>query len=219
LSPNDGATHHGLFDLAYLRCVPGVVVMAPANEDELADMMATGLAFQGPAFIRYPRGNGVGTPIKETPTVLEIGKALRCETDQESGNDIDIWAIGAMVADAEELAANLREQGIQAGVVNARFVKPLDTQMLAESAQSTQLIVTMEDHVITGGLGTAVMEGLQAIDRHCPVERIGWPDDFIEHGSSVSKLRAENGLSPEAILERVLAKHEKLNKQKVESLH
>ena len=206
LSPNDGATHHGLFDLSYLRCVPGIVVMAPANEDELADMMATGLAYQGPAFIRYPRGNAVGSPIKEKPQVIEVGKAERLQ----SGSDIDIWAIGAMVTDAEELARSLREHGIDAGVVNARFVKPLDTVLLAESAQSTRLIVTMEDHVITGGLGTAVMEALQTAKlQHCPVERIGWPDAFIEHGSSVNKLREENGLSPKAILEQVLAKYQK----------
>ena len=207
LSPNDGATHHGLFDLSYLRCVPGIVVMAPANEDELADMMATGLAYQGAAFIRYPRGNAVGIPIKEKPEAIEVGKAQRLQ----SGSDIDIWAIGAMVADAEKLARCLSENGIEAGVVNARFVKPLDTVLLAESAQSSRLIVTMEDHVITGGLGSAVMEALQTADLHsCPVERIGWPDAFIEHGSSVNKLRDENGLSPQAILERVIAKFAKV---------
>ena len=207
LSPNDGATHHGLFDLSYLRCVPGIVVMAPANEDELADMMATGLAYQGAAFIRYPRGKAVGVPIKEKPEAIEVGKAQRLQ----SGSDIDIWAIGAMVADAEKLARCLSENGIEAGVVNARFVKPLDTVLLAESAQSSRLIVTMEDHVITGGLGSAVMEALQTADLHsCPVERIGWPDAFIEHGSSVNKLRDENGLSPQAILERVIAKFAKV---------
>jgi 1-deoxy-D-xylulose-5-phosphate synthase len=207
LSPNDGATHHGLFDFSYLRCVPGIVVMAPANEDELADMMATGLAYQGAAFIRYPRGNAVGTPIKEKPEAIEVGKAKRLQ----SGSDIDIWAIGTMVTDAEELARSLREHGIDAGVVNARFVKPLDTVLLAESAQSTRLIVTMEDHVITGGLGSAVMEALQIADlQRCPVERIGWPDAFIEHGSSVHKLRDENCLSPQAILECVMTKFAKL---------
>jgi 1-deoxy-D-xylulose-5-phosphate synthase len=207
LSPNDGATHHGLFDLSYLRCVPGIVVMAPANEDELADMMVTGLAYQGAAFIRYPRGNAVGTPIKEKPEAIEVGKAKRLQ----AGSDIDIWAIGTMVTDAEELARSLREHGIDAGVVNARFVKPLDTALLAESAQSARLIVTIEDHVITGGLGSAVMEALQSADlQRCPVERIGWPDAFIEHGSSVNKLRDENGLSPQDILKCVMAKFAKL---------
>lgn len=202
LSPNDGATHHGLFDISYLRCVPGVVIMAPADEDELADMMATGIDFQGPAFIRYPRGNAVGTPIKEQPHILEIGKADR----RQSGNDIDIWAIGSMVEDAEKLAARLSEHGIDAGVVNARFAKPLDTEQLCKAAKKVQLIVTMEDHAITGGLGTAVMEALQEAEVSCPVERIGWPDTFVEHGSSVSKLREENGLSAEAMLERVLTR-------------
>ncbi|MDA9317414.1 1-deoxy-D-xylulose-5-phosphate synthase [bacterium] len=204
LSPNDGATHHGLFDLSYLRCVPDIVVMAPSDEDELADMLATGLALQGPAFIRYPRGNAVGTKMKETPATLEIGKAKRRKT----GSDIDIWAIGTMVADAEELAARLSEYGISAGVVNARFVKPLDTEQIAESAKNSKLIVTMEDHVITGGLGTAVMEVLQDSNLHCYVERIGWPDSFIEHGSSVAKLREENGLNAEAILDKVLARYQ-----------
>ncbi|MDQ8193469.1 1-deoxy-D-xylulose-5-phosphate synthase [Coraliomargarita sp. SDUM461004] len=205
LSPNDGATHHGLFDLSYLRCVPDVLIMAPANEDELADMMATGLAYQGAAFIRYPRGNAIGTPLKETPAELEIGKAQRLQ----KGTDIDIWAIGTMLADAERLAENLSTHGIQAGIVNTRFVKPLDVQTLTQAATQTRLIVTMEDHVITGGLGTAVMEALQEADILCPVERIGWPDNFIEHGSSVAKLREENGLSPQAILERVLSKYAK----------
>jgi 1-deoxy-D-xylulose-5-phosphate synthase len=205
LSPNDGATHHGLFDLAYLRCVPGVVVMAPADEDELADMMATGLKYQGPAFIRYPRGNAVGVTMKDAPTAIEIGKAER----RQLGSDIDIWAIGAMVADAEKLAARLSEHGIRAGVVNARFAKPLDTEQLLESAKTSQLIVTMEDHVITGGLGTAVMEALQQLDTPCPVERIGWPDAFIEHGSSVSRLREDNGLCAEAILDRVKTSYER----------
>ena len=206
LSPNDGATHHGLFDLAYLRCIPGVVVMAPADEDELADMMSTGLAHKGPAFIRYPRGNALGTPMKVEPKPIQIGEAKRLQ----SGSDIDIWAIGSMVEDAEKLAAHLSEHGVEAGVVNARFVKPLDLERLYESAKTSRLIVTMEDHVITGGLGTAVGEALQAADIQCPVERIGWPDAFIEHGSSVAILRDENGLSPKSIRDRVVQRHERL---------
>ncbi len=206
LSPNDGATHHGLFDLAYLRCVPGVVVMAPADEDELADMIATGLAFQGPAFIRYPRGNAPGVSMKDEPQALEIGKAKRLQ----AGSDIDIWALGTMVADAEKLAARLSEHGIDAGVVNARFVKPLDLALLEESAKTTRLIVTMEDHVVTGGLGTAISDGLQTLQIACPVEHVGWPDKFIEHGSSVTRLRANHGLSAESILDRVVQRYEKL---------
>ena len=202
LSPNDGATHHGLFDLSYLRCVPGIVIMAPADEDELADMIATGLDFQGPAFVRYPRGNAVGTKIKYAPVAIEIGESKRLQ----SGQDIDIWAIGSMVVDAEKLALQLHEHNIDAGVVNARFVKPLDTKRLSESAQSASLIVSMEDQVITGGLGTAIMEALQEAKIACPVQRIGWPDAFIDHGDSVTELRKENGLSSEQILDIVLAR-------------
>ena len=210
LSPNDGATHHGLFDLSYLRCVPGVIVMAPADEDELADMIATGLAFQGPAFVRYPRGSAVGVEIKDSPLAIEIGKSNRLQ----SGQDIDIWAVGSMVTDAEKLAARLSEHHIQAGVVNARFVKPLDTTQLTESAKSTSLIVSMEDQVITGGLGTAIMEALQEAAIACPVQRIGWPDAFIEHGDSVTKLREENNLSSEKILEVVLARFRQIDVNK-----
>ena len=200
LSPNDGATHHGLFDIGYLRIVPHCVLMAPSNEAELADMMATGLDYQGPAFIRYPRGNALGVPLKNQPEPIEIGKAQRL---QEAG-EVDLWAIGSMVQDAGQLAARLSEHGIRAGVVNARFAKPLDTELLLESAKTSKLIVTLEDHVITGGFGTAVMEALQANNCLLPVERLGWPDTFIEHGSTVGTLRAGVGLDPGSMLERIL---------------
>jgi 1-deoxy-D-xylulose-5-phosphate synthase len=210
LSPNDGATHHGLFDLSYLRNIPGAVVMAPSNEDELADMMATGIAYQGPSFVRYPRGEGPGTPIKESPQALELGIAQRLHPEGE----IEIWAIGSMVADAELLARQLNDQGIQAGVINARFVKPLDTKRLLESAHCSSLIVTMEDNIISGGFGTAVMEALQANNCLHAVERIGWPDQFIEHGSSVAALRDTVGLNPQSILDRVLDRYRTLGTTK-----
>ena len=210
LSPNDGATHHGLFDLSYLRNIPGAVVMAPSNEDELADMMATGIAYQGPSFVRYPRGEGPGTPIKESPQALELGIAQRLHPEGE----IEIWAIGSMVADAELLARQLNDQGIQAGVINARFVKPLDTKRLLESAHCSSLIVTMEDNIISGGFGTAVMEALQANNCLHAVERIGWPDQFVEHGSSVAALRDTVGLNPQSILDRVLDRYRALETTK-----
>jgi 1-deoxy-D-xylulose-5-phosphate synthase len=210
LSPNDGATHHGLFDLSYLRNIPGAVVMAPSNEDELADMMATGIAYQGPSFVRYPRGEGPGAPIKESPQALELGIAQRLHPEGE----IEIWAIGSMVADAELLARQLNDQGIQAGVINARFVKPLDTKRLLESAHCSSLIVTMEDNIISGGFGTAVMEALQANNCLHAVERIGWPDQFIEHGSSVAALRDTVGLNPQSILDRVLERYRALGTTK-----
>lgn len=200
LSPNDGATHHGLFDIAYLRCVPGVLIMAPSNEDELADMMATGLEWQGPAFIRYPRGNAAGVPMKHFPEKIKPGKSKRIQ----SGTDVDIWAIGTMLQDAEKVAARLSEHGISAGVVNARFAKPMDLDALEQSANSHRLIVTMEDHVVTGGFGTGVGEALLDMQVECPVKRIGWPDEFVEHGSSVNSLREAYGLSNEAITEQIL---------------
>jgi len=206
LSPNDGATHHGVFDVAYLRCVPGALIMAPANEDELADMMATGLRWQGPAFVRYPRGNAAGVPMKHFPEPIEVGKSKRIQ----SGNDVDIWSLGTMLADAEKVAARLSEHGIKAGVVNARFAKPLDEDALHKSATSHSLIVTMEDHVITGGFGTGLAEALMDAGVSCPVLRIGWPDEFVEHGSSVSNLREAYGLNNEAITERVLERLEAL---------
>jgi 1-deoxy-D-xylulose-5-phosphate synthase len=202
LSPNDGATHHGLFDISYLRIVPDAVVMAPSNEDELADMMATGLDYQGPAFIRYPRGNAQGVTMKELPQAIEIGKAVRLH---EAG-EIDLWAIGTMLHDAEHVATRLREYGYKVGVVNARFAKPLDTDMLLDSATTSKLIVTLEDHVITGGFGSAVIEALQQAGKSLPLERIGWPDKFVEHGSSVETLRAENHLDPDSIVERLISR-------------
>ena len=202
LSPNDGATHHGLFDLSYLRCIPHAIVMAPADEDELADMMATGLEYQGPAFIRYPRGSAVGVAMKEEASPLPMGKAKRLQAQGE----VEIWAIGSMVADAERLSARLSEEGISVGVINARFAKPLDTELLLESAAGAKLIVTMEDHVLAGGFGSAVLEALQEGNSACPVERIGWPDAFIGHGSSVQILREAHKLDPESLLQRVLAR-------------
>ena len=200
LSPNDGATHHGLFDIAYLRSVPHCVLMAPANEDELADMMATGLAYQGPAFIRYPRGNAAGTPVKAQPEALPLGKAQRLQT----AGQIDLWAYGIMLEEAQQIAARLSEHGITAGVVNARFAKPLDTDALLEAAQSSKLIVTLEDHVVQGGFGSAVLEALDEAKSNCPLLRLGWPDAFIEHGSSVQSLRAQHGLNPEQLFQQVL---------------
>jgi 1-deoxy-D-xylulose-5-phosphate synthase len=214
LSPNDGATHHGLFDIAYLRCIPNVVIMAPADEDELVDMMHTGIAHQGPAFIRYPRGNAVGVEIKPDAEILKIGQSKRLH----SGSDIDIWAIGAMVADAEILAARLSEHGISAGVVNARFAKPIDTAALAEASEASKLIVTLEDHVVTGGFGTAVLEAVQSNEHICPIERIGWPDQFVDHGSSVKILRESVGLDNESILQRIIKRFEALNVQPTSSL-
>jgi 1-deoxy-D-xylulose-5-phosphate synthase len=203
LSPADGPTHHGLFDIAYLRCVPGATVMQPKDEDELVDMLHTSLQLPGPGFIRYPRGAGTGAKIKAQPVALPLGQAevLR------DGTQIMIWALGPMIADALALAERLaREEHLSVGVVNARFIKPLDRTLLLRQAAVVPLIVTMEDHVLAGGFGSAVLETLQ--DAACPtaVERIGWPDKFVEHGSSNAILRSSYGLTPDDIHRRVLAR-------------
>ncbi len=214
LSPNDGPTHHGLFDLAYLRCVPNVAVMQPKDEDELVDMLHTSLRLGGPAFIRYPRGAGLGVAIKDQPALLPVGQA---EVLRE-GTSLVIWALGPMVQDALQLAARLEaEENLSVGVVNARFVKPLDRALLLRQAAGLPLLVTMEDHVVTGGFGSAVLEALQEADCPVPLERIGWPDKFVEHGSNVETLRAAYGLAPDAIYQRVLSRWRNLTTERAEA--
>ncbi|MDE3084448.1 MAG: 1-deoxy-D-xylulose-5-phosphate synthase, partial [Verrucomicrobiota bacterium] len=212
LSPNDGPTHHGLFDLAYARCVPNCVLMQPKDEDELVDMLHTSLQLRSPAFIRYPRGAGVGVKIKETPVKLPVGQAeiLR------QGSNILIWALGPMIQDALKLAERLAgEEGLSVGVINARFVKPLDRNLLLSHAAVVPLLVTMEDHVLAGGFGSAVLEALQDADCPTAVERIGWPDKFIEHGTNIERLRAAHGLAPEDMYRRVLDRWRNLSHERV----
>jgi 1-deoxy-D-xylulose-5-phosphate synthase len=214
LSPNDGPTHHGLFDLSYLRCIPNATIMQPKDEDELVDMLHTSLSLPGPGFIRYPRGAGTGAAIKEQPVALAVGHA---EVLRE-GSNIMIWALGTMVEDALKLASRLSaEENISVGVVNARFVKPLDRALLLSHAACIPLLVTMEDHVLAGGFGSAVLESLQDADCATAVERIGWPDKFVEHGSSVEVLRASYGLAPDDIHRRVLARWRNLHTEHVEA--
>ncbi len=208
LSPNDGATHHGLFDIAYLRCVPKAVVMQPKDEDELADMILTGSSLDGPAFIRYPRGRGEGVPMKKEPMEIPIGKAELLK----AGQDIVIWALGPMVQEALELARTIEsERKLTVGVTNGRFAKPIDRELLSDQSQGCSLIVTMEDHVKTGGFGSAVLEALSEMGISVPVERIGWPDRFVDHASSVEHLRRENGLSSGQILKQILTRWDSLS--------
>ena len=200
LSANDGPTHHGLFDVAYLRCVPHAVIMAPRDEHLLTAMLQTALAYQGPAFIRYPRGASTGRPGPAVPTALPLGTAELLRP----GTDVMIWALGTMCADALVLADTLaREDGISVGVVDARFAKPIDRQLLLSQAAEVRLFVTLEDHVVTGGFGTAVLETLSDTERPVPVERLGWPDEFVGHGSSIAELRAAHGLAPHQLVARV----------------
>jgi len=212
LSPNDGPTHHGLFDLAYLRCVPNATIMQPKDEDELVDMLHTSLQLPGPGFIRYPRGAGTGATVKAQPALVPVGHA---EVLRE-GSNLMIWALGNMVQDALKLAERLAaEEHLSVGVVNARFVKPLDRALLLSHAACIPLLVTMEDHVLAGGFGSAVLEALQDADCPTAVERIGWPDKFIEHGTSIEVLRASYGLAPDDIHRRVLARWRNLREEHV----
>ena len=202
LSPNDGPTHHGVFDLSFLRCVPNSVVMQPKDEDELQDMLLTGISSGKPAFIRYPRGNGLGVTLKKSPKTLEIGKAevLRC------GDTCSIWALGPFVETAKKLAEELSDRhNLNCSLVNVRFVKPLDLDLLFKHASTHDLIVTLEDNALMGGLGSAVAESLQSHGLQVPVKSFGWPDAFIPHGSSVSQLRSQYGLDDQSILSSIEA--------------
>jgi 1-deoxy-D-xylulose-5-phosphate synthase len=195
LSGDDGPTHHGLFDIAYLRGIPEIVLMAPKDEDELADMMKTALELPGPSAIRYPRGAVAGVGRKPQPQAIPVGKA---EVLQD-GSDVAILGLGPMIAMARELAARLERDGYSVAVINPRFVKPIDREMLDHYARRVAAFVTFEDHVKMGGFGTAVIEALDDMGyaetgRAVPVVRIGWPDRFIEHGK-VEDLRARYGLS------------------------
>jgi 1-deoxy-D-xylulose-5-phosphate synthase len=198
LSGDDGATHHGLFDISYLRGIPNIIHMVPKDEDELADMMQTALERNGPSAIRYPRGTGPGVTVKPHPVALPIGVA---EVVRE-GEDIAILGLGALQPMAQELAVALEQEGRSAAVINPRFVKPLDRDMLARYAKKVHAFVTFEDHVLMGGFGSAVLEALNEMGYHLPVVRIGWPDRFIEHGK-VEALRAKHGISVEAALEKL----------------
>jgi len=198
LSGDDGPTHHGLFDISYLRGIPNIVHMVPKDEDELQDMMYTAMLHDGPSAIRYPRGIGPGTIVKEHPVALEIGKA---EVIRD-GRDIVIFGLGAMLPEAERLAKMIEAEGHSAAVVNPRFAKPVDHGCIDRYADKCGLIVTMEDHVLAGGFGSAVLECLNHLEIDVPVVRVGWPDQFIEHGK-VESLREKYGLTAEAALERV----------------
>jgi 1-deoxy-D-xylulose-5-phosphate synthase len=202
VSPSDGPTHHGLFDIAYLRCVPNVTLMQPKDEDEFSDMLHTALKSGAPMFIRYPRGAAAGKAIKAQPILIPLGKAevLR------AGVDVQLWALGSMVPEAQALADKLTaESGLSVGVVNARFAKPIDATLLVEQAKSAKLIVTLEDGAVTGGFGTGALETLAEHGVRTPIVRLGWPDRFVGHATDVKTLRAANGLSPDQMLATVKA--------------
>jgi len=197
----DGPTHHGVFDLAYLRPIPNFVVMAPKDEQELRHMVATCLTLDAPAALRYPRGAGLGVPLDGTPQPLAIGKA---ETLRDGG-DVTLLALGTLVAPALAAARLLARDGIDAQVVNLRFAKPLDTEVILAAGAATGRLVTLEEGQLAGGVGSAVAELLA--DHRCTdvaLLRLGLPDRFISHGPR-EQLLAEVGLDAESIARRTAA--------------
>lgn len=177
---DDGFTHHGVFDYAYLRSMPKMTIMAPMDENELRNMLKTALEFDGPVSVRYPRGSGLGVDITRPMEVLPIGKA---EVLKE-GSDVCFWAIGSMVKPAMDAAELLAKEGISAGVVNMRFAKPLDTELLQAHAKRYGKIITLEEGVLAGGVGSAVLEYLneEKLLGKCKVLSLGIPDEFVLHG-------------------------------------
>jgi 1-deoxy-D-xylulose-5-phosphate synthase len=194
---DDGATHQGLFDLAYLRSIPHLVVMAPKNENELRHMLKTAVCFNGPIAIRYPRGSGVGVACDDPLQIMEIGRGEMLL----DGKDLAIIAIGATVHPALEAAEALRKEGIQARVINARFVKPLDRGLIVETVRACgSRIITVEENVLMGGFGSAVMELLadEGIFGY-RIERLGIRDVFVEHATQ-EELRHDFGIDRDGIM-------------------
>lgn len=198
---DDGPTHHGVFDLSFMRHLPGLTFMAPKDENELRNMLKTALELNGPVALRYPRGAGYGVPLDKKIQALPIGKG---ELLRE-GSDLTIIAIGSTVIPAFKAAEQLAEQGINAGVINARFIKPLDADLILEQARATGRIITVEENVLQGGFGSAVLEllhdnGMQQVN----VKRLGIPDQYIEQGPQ-EQLRKDVGIDTKGITKAVQA--------------
>lgn len=196
----DGPTHHGVFDLSYLRTIPGMTVMAPKDEPELQNMLYSAIAYNRLTAIRYPRGRGPGHALVETYSEIPYGKA---EVLSE-GKDGTIIAIGAMVEPAVKTAALLSGLGLEFGVINARFVKPLDTDAVFQAARQAGPLITMEENVLAGGFGSAVLEALNDAQINVPILRIGLPDAFVAHGDT-NRLKDDYGLTPEKMMQRIAA--------------
>ena len=206
LSPQDGPTHHGLFDISYIRCVPNCVLMAPKDEDELVDMMFTATHEPHPVFIRYPRGPAEGVTVKDQPKLLEIGKAEVIQNfSNNGGHKVALFPLGNLLKLGRNVAAQLAAEGYDVAIINPRFVKPLDGGVTEFFGRAAEVAVTLEDHVLMGGYGSAVLEWFDEKRITTPVIRIGWPDHFVEHGTNVDDLRKKYGLTAENILARIKA--------------
>ncbi|PWU16713.1 MAG: 1-deoxy-D-xylulose-5-phosphate synthase [Verrucomicrobia bacterium] len=206
LSPQDGPTHHGLFDIAYLRHVPNCILMAPKDEDELVDMMFTATHQLHPAFIRYPRGPAEGVPVKEQPRLLEVGKAEIAQSfSSNGGRRVAIFALGNMMRLGRQTADLLTADGYDVALINPRFVKPLDAGVTEFFGRAAEAVLTFEDHVLSGGYASAILELFNEKRIATPVIAMGWPDQFIEHGSNVDDLRKKYGLTAQDALAKVQA--------------
>lgn len=190
----DGATHAGNMDLSFLRCVPNMTIMAPANENECRQMLYTGYQHPGPAAVRYPRGKGPGAAIVPKMSALEIGTAERV---RKGGKQVVILSFGALLEEAKVVAEQL-----DATLVNMRFIKPIDRKMIEKMARTHEHIITLEDNVIQGGAGSHVIEVLQQIKLQTPVLNLGLPDVFQDHGTR-EELLSEAGLNSESMLQQI----------------
>lgn len=200
LAPDDGPTHHGAFDLAFLRCVPEAVIMAPKDENELRHMMFTGLKIGGPVFIRYPRGSGMGVKMDQDFMEIPVGSV----EVMAKGAKVLILALGEMVGRAAKVVERLKQAGMNPTLVNARFAKPLSSEALRPLLEAHECVVTMEAGTMVGGFGSAVSEMISGlkIGNIVKFEKIAFPDAFIQHGDKES-LYAEIGLSVDQISDRI----------------
>ena len=198
----DGATHQGLFDIAFLRTLPNMVIMAPKDENELRHMLKTSIYHPGPSSIRYPRGSGLGVKIDEEIKEIEVGKGEVIK----DGKDLAIIAFGSMVDPSMQAAAMLEEKGFSVAVINARFAKPIDKSLIMEYAKKTGCLITTEEHSVQGGFGSAVLEVLQNFDERIPLKTkcIGVPDVLIEHGAT-GLIKKDLKLDPEGMFETIYA--------------
>ena len=197
----DGKTHHGAFDISYLRCLPNAVVAAPMNENDLQHLVYTAYKYQGPFAIRIARGTATGVPLDSELKELPIGKGYVVR----EGSDVAIFALGKSAGAALDAAELLADFGIDCSVINPLFVKPLDIKLLLETVSKTKRIVTVEENVLAGGFGSAVLEALaEAGLNDVSVHRIGMPDSFVEHGTADAQ-RRQLYLDAEGIVQQVLS--------------
>jgi 1-deoxy-D-xylulose-5-phosphate synthase len=194
----DGATHQGAFDLSYIRCVPNMIIMAPSDESLAWKMFNTGYDYPGPVAVRYPRGTGMGTAYLENEDTIEIGKSLTVLNSEEK--EVIILSFGSLLESALQVGKK-----INARVVDMRFIKPIDKELLEEIKDAYKLIVTLEDNVVAGGAGSAVNEQLLKLNSSAKILNLGLPDEFIEHGDQEQQ-KILNGLDGNGVEKSILEK-------------